>query len=162
MAYGDLSWDQAGERSWGDAAAIYAEQKPVGIFGDLFYQHDAGEFFIDGSAVEVVLVRTGLTITGQDQYGQWQSDPTIVKQAQGMYPVFKAPAGTVVQVSVGAQKVVDEPITWDGPRDFRIGIDKFLDFGVAGEMLAVRFTSSGQPPWELLSYTLGIADIGDF
>ena len=161
MAFSDLKWDQAGDRTWGDASAIYSEAKPVAIVGDLFWQFEAGQDFGSGP-VEVALTRTGLTIVGQDRFGQWEIDPTIVKLANGMWPVFKAEPGVVVQLWLGAQASPDLPITWEGPYDFRIGIDKYQDFDVSGEYLAVRFTSKGQLPWELLSYTLNIEDIGEF
>jgi hypothetical protein len=159
MALGDLTWDET-DRAWGDASAIYSESRPVAIIGDRFYQFDAGVNFAVGP-VEVTLGRTGLTIVGQDRFGQWMVDPGVEKLVTGMWPVFRAPAGTVVQIWVGAQESTEDPITWEGPRDFRVGIDKFQDFLVSGTHIAVRFTSMGQPPWELLSYDLDIEPVGE-
>jgi len=159
MALGDLSWDET-EREWGTASAVYSEARPVAIVGDRFYQFDAGNAFNSGP-VEVALTRTGLTIIGQDRFGQWQINPEVIKEVLGIWPVFKAPTGTVVKLWVGAQDQTDDPITWEGPYDFRIGIDSFQDFTVSGRYIAVRFTSSGQGPWELLSYTLDVDEVGE-
>lgn len=160
MALGDLTWDQV-EREWGAASAIYSESKPVAILGDSFVQFDAGTQFQAGP-VEVSLTRTGLTIVGQDRFGQWQIDPGSIKEILGMWPVFRAPKGTIVKISVGAQESTDEPITWEGPYDFRVGVDSFQDFLVSGKYLAVRFTSKAQLPWELLSYDLDLENVGVF
>jgi hypothetical protein len=159
VALGDLTWDET-EREWGQASAVYSESKPVAIIGDRFVQFDAGVTFLAGP-VEVSLTRTGLTIVGQDRFGQWQVDPAVVKLVQGMWPVFKAATGTVVQLWVGGQESADGPITWEGPYDFRIGIDKYQDFLVSGTHIAVRFTSRGALPWELLSYDLDLTAIGE-
>lgn len=160
MALGDLSWDET-DRDWGTASAVYSESKPVAIIGDRFFQFDSGVTFQAGP-VEVSLTRTGLTIVGQDRFGQWQISPETIKEVLGMWPVFKAATGTVVQLWVGAQDATDEPITWEGPYDFRIGIDSFQDFTISGRYIGVRFTSKGQLPWELLSYGLDIVEVGGF
>jgi len=159
VALGDLSWDET-DRQWGDASAVYSEAKPVAIIGDRFYQFDSGVTFAAGP-VEVSLTRTGLTILGQDRFGQWEIDPSIIKMVLGMWPVFRAAKGTVVQLWVGGQDSADEEITWEGPYDFQIGVDDFQDFTVSGRMIAVRFTSKGQLPWELLSYDLDIVPVGE-
>lgn len=159
MALGDLSWDET-DREWGTASAVYSEARPVAIIGNRFYQWDAGNQFNSGP-VEVSLTRTGLTIIGQDRFGQWQVNPEIVKEVLGLWPVFRGVTGSIVQLWVGAQSAANEPITWEGPYDFRIGIDNFQDFTVSGTHIAIRFTSRGQPAWELLSYTMDIEPVGD-
>jgi hypothetical protein len=159
VALGDLSWDET-ERDWGTASAVYSESKPVAILGNSFVQFDSGVTFQAGP-VEVSLTRTGLTIVGQDRFGQWQINPGTIKEILGMWPVFRAPTGVVVQLWCGAQESTEESITWEGPYDFRVGIDSFQDFLVSGRYMAVRFTSKGQLPWELLSYDLDIVDVGE-
>jgi hypothetical protein len=159
MALGDLSWDET-DRAWGDASAIYSESRPVAILGDRFFQFDSGSNFQAGP-VQVSLTRTGLTITGQDRFGQWTIDPGLIKEILGMWPVFKGVTGTIVQLWVGSQDSPGEEITFEGPYDFRIGIDDFQDFNKSGRYMAVRFTSSGQPPWELLSYDVDLEPVGE-
>lgn len=159
MALGDFSWDET-EREWGAASAVYSESRPVGIAGDRFVQFDAGVNFQAGP-VTVTLSRTGLTITGVDRFGQWEINPQLIKFVNGMWPVFKAPRGTVVQLWIGGQDSPDEEITFEGPYDFRVGIDDFQGFTVSGRYIAVRFTSLGQPPWELLSYDLDVTTVGE-
>jgi hypothetical protein len=159
VALGDFSWDQT-DREWGTASAVYSESKPVAIIADKFYQFDSGVTFAVGP-VEVTLTRTGLTIVGQDRFGQWQIDPGTIKEVLGMWPVFRAPTGTIVQLWVGAQESTDDPITWEGPYDFQVGVSSFQDFTVSGRYVAVRFSSKGQLPWELLSYDLDIVNVGE-
>jgi len=159
VALGDFTWDET-DRDWGTASAVYSESKPIALLEDRFYQFDTGVTFQVGP-VEVSLTRTGLTIVGQDRFGQWQINPQTIKEVLGMWPVFRAPKGVVVQLWVGAQENTDDPILWEGPYDFHIGVDSFQDFLVSGRYIAVRFTSKGQLPWELLSYDLDIVDVGE-
>ncbi len=69
--------------------------------------------------------------------------------------------GTVVKISIGSQMNPDEPIYWEGPYNFTLGVDYFQDFTVSGRYLAVRFESEGQEPWELSSYDLDLEEVGD-
>jgi hypothetical protein len=129
------------------------------LLGSEFFQADNGVDF-GGDAIKVSLTRTGLTIFGRDRDGQWKVNPTIIKEVTGIWPIFRGVPGTLIMISVGSQPTPDEPIRWEGPREFIVGQDFFLDFTVADRYISVRFESSGQRPWELLSYDLELEIVG--
>jgi len=130
-----------------------------GIIGNAFFQAEAGVNFGD-VAVNVSLVRTGLTIYGRDRFGQWKIDPGLVKEITGLFPMIRGLPGTVIKVSVGFQDDPNDPVTWEGPYDYVLGQNFFQDFTIAGKYLAVRFESVGQESWELVSYDLDIELVG--
>lgn len=151
-------WDND-DSEWGQADSVYSEAKPVMLVGNEFYQADSGVKFGD-TDIEVSLTRTGLTIIGRDRFGQWIADSAMEKTIAWLYPVIKAEKGTVISLWVGTQEETDQAITWMGPIPFRCGIDSYQDFGITGRYIAVRFTSSGQLPWELSGYKLDIDNAG--
>ena len=151
-------WD-TDDKAWDAADIIYSEARPVMIVGNEFYQADNGINF-GGSPIRVQLGRTALTIFGRDRQGQWKASPNIIKMVSNVYPLIKGTPGTVVKISIGAQESTEDPISWEGPRDFRVGIDSFLDFLISGRYLAIRFESEDQSPWELISYDLDLEVLG--
>lgn len=153
-----MIWD-TDNRAWGTADFVYSEDKPVMLVGNEFYQADAGVNF-EGEPVRVTLSRSGLTIYGRSRDGQWKIDPTSIKEVTGMFPIISGVPGTIVKISVGSQESPNDPIRWEGPYDFIVGTSIFQDFTVSGRYLSVKFESSGQQPWELLSYDLDIERVG--
>jgi len=151
-------WDNNDEE-WGQADLVYSEARPIMLVAAEFYRADDGVNFGD-QPIEASLTRTGLAIIGRDRFGQWTIDPTVIKEIVGLYPIIKGNPGTVIQIWCGSQESPDDSVAWEGPYDFRVGIDSFLDFLVSGRYLAVRFTSVGQLPWELMSYGMDIAIVG--
>lgn len=154
----DTNWEDT-EETWGTAAAVFSKSRPLQLIGTDFYAADEGEDF-QGSAIPVVLSREGLTVFGRDQEGNPKADPTVIKNVQGIWPEIEGVAGATVQVYVGMQNELNAPIQWQGPRDFVIGTDYFLDFIVSGRYIAVRFESLGQPLWLLTGYDLDIEMVG--
>lgn len=151
-------WD-TDNQAWGDADFIYSEAKPVMILGNAFAQVDNGTNFGD-TPVQVTLTRTGLAITGRDRFGEWKVDPSVIKEITGLFPMIKGIPGTVIQVSIGSQERPDDPVYWEGPYLFTLGQGFFQDFTVSGRYLAIRLESTGQEPWELLSYDLDLVEVG--
>lgn len=154
----DQEWVDTQE-TWGSAAAIFGKTRPIQIIGDDFYAVDEGEDF-QGSPVVATISREGLTIFARDQEGNPKSDPMIIKSVQAIWPEIEGNAGDVIQVSVGFQDELNSEVSWQGPRDFVIGTDFFLDFVVTGRYLAVRFESLGMAPWTLTGYDLEIEIVG--
>lgn len=145
---------------WGSADFAYADNKPVMIIGNEFWQADRALRFGE-TPLQVSLVRSGLTIFGRDRFGNWKSDPTSMKICQGLWPVIRGTPGQIVRVYCGAQDSTDEPIRWASPHNYVIGTTRFCDFTVTGVFLAVRFESQDIDPWELLSYDMDIELIGE-
>ena len=150
--------------AWGDAAAIFSKSKPVQIIGNNFYVVDEGIDFAGApvsTEISVVLSRDGLTVFGKDQQGNPKNDPTMIKNVQGIWPEINAVAGTSVDVYVGFQDQISDPITWIGPRAFIVGTDDYLDMIVTGRYISVRFESYGQPRWVLSAYDLEVEPAGN-
>jgi hypothetical protein len=145
---------------WGAADFVYADDKPVMIIGNEFYQADRDLRFGE-TALRVVLMRSGLTIMGRDRFGNWKADPTTTKELTGLWPIIRGVPGTRINIYAGAQDSTDDPIRWEGPFPFIIGTTTFCDFTVSGRYLAVRFESQDVEPWELLSYDLDLEVIGE-
>lgn len=152
-------WD-TDNQPWGSADFVYAANKPVLIIGNEFYQADRDLRFGE-TPLRCVLMRSGLTIFGKDRFGNWKSDPTSVKIAQGVWPIIRGVPGTRISVYLGAQDSTDEPLRWDGPYNFIVGVSRFCDLVVSGVYLAVRFESQDAEPWELLSYDLDLEIVGE-
>lgn len=145
---------------WGAADFIYADNKPVMIIGNEFYQADRDLRFGEES-LNVVISRTGLTIMGRDRFGNWKSDPSSMKEVQNIWPIIRGTPGDIVRVWVGAQDSTEDPVRWEGPYNYIIGTTVCLDYTVTGRYLAVRFESQDIDPWELLSYDLDIEHVGE-
>jgi len=152
------SWESV-ENAWGDADAVLSEDKPVFFLGAEFYQEGVGTLY-NGLPIKANLVRTGLVITGKGRKGEWTVDTTVTKEVTGIWPVIRGKPGQIVRIKLGAAQEAADPIRWDGERDFRIGLDSYLDYVISGKFLAVSFESEGNDPWELLSYELEINPVG--
>ncbi len=152
------TWD-AYNGTWGEAQFAYSQAIPVMLIGNTFNLANDDET-ADGDPVQVTLVRTGLTIFGRDRAGNPKEDPGLIKECTGIWPAVKGRIGDTIQLSMGQQDNPDDPVTWEGPYDFVIGVDVFQDFTVSGRYLAVRFQSRGMAPWELSSYDLDLELVG--
>jgi hypothetical protein len=156
------TWDAA-NYPWGGSTLRDIKPLPVFSYEFDFYQVDSADTFIkDGElqGIPVVLERLGLTIYGRDRQGNWKEDPDIIKLVKGVYPIFRGEPGTVVNIYVGSQEDMEGAITWDGPHPFVIGEDTYVKPLISGPFIAIRFESSGQRSWKLLSYDLDITTVG--
>ncbi len=86
-----LTWDEV-DRPWGQADFMYSAAKPVMLVGAQFFESDTGILTGD-QPIHVVLTRTGLTILGRDRFGNWKSDPGIIKHVSGVWPMLKRTSG---------------------------------------------------------------------
>jgi hypothetical protein len=145
---------------WGAADFVYADNKPVMIIGNEFFQADRDLRFAE-LPLNVRLMRSGLTIMGRDRFGNWKSDPSTMKECSGIWPIIRGTPGQIVNIYIGAQESTEDPITWEGPLRFVIGSTVFCDCTVTGRYLAVRFESLDIDPWELLSYDLDVEIVGE-
>lgn len=145
---------------WGSADFVYADNKPVMLIGNEFYQADRALRFGETS-LNVSLIRSGLTIMGRDRFGNWKSDPSTMKECSGIWPIIRGTPGSLINIYIGAQEATDDPIFWEGPSRFIVGTTIFCDCTVTGRYLAVRFESQDQEPWELLSYDLDVEIVGE-
>lgn len=158
--FGDLvTWDMD-DAIWSQPVVAHAKDWPVFILENRFFQADFGGSF-DREPVRVILERTGLSIFGRDRQGNWKADPTMIKFVSGIWPLVRGTPGSRLKIYVGSQMATEDPIDWEGPYDFFVGQDNFLDFTVSGRYIALRFESEGQEPWELVSYDLDLTVVGE-
>jgi hypothetical protein len=147
---------------WGEANAALIRKYPLFSVGAAFYRGESGVNFVGSTPVPVILERTGLTITGRNNKGEYKSDPSVKKKMGGIWPIIVGSPGDTIQIYGGAHDTPGGAVRWEGPRTFTIGTSEFLDFdSVAGPYLAVKFESSGMRTWRLLGYDLDIEVIGE-
>lgn len=107
------------------------------------------------------LERKGLGISGQDRItGEIKVDITKRKIVTRIWPkVRKGP----VKVALGAQEDLDGPLTYLPSQTYTPGVDKYLDFVIAGRLQAVRFDwdSGMQNESEIDGYDLEVSILGD-
>lgn len=77
-----------------------------------------------------------------------------------VWPQIIGPTGEIIKISLGGHETPDGAIDYEGPYDFIIGQDTFVDFAVAGKYLAIRFESIGVPVWTLQSFDIAYEIIG--
>lgn len=124
-----------------------------------FYQGDLTYNF-DGAGYTTYVERLGLTVAGQDAGGNPRSDSTTIKLLRGVYPRITADPGVTVDVYVGAQSRLDEPMAWQGPYTFNPQTDTKVNCLVNGKYLGIRFASASSGAWALSGYTLDIEPVG--
>jgi len=155
------TWDEQ-TIVWGEANASLIQKVPVFTVGTAFYRGESGTTFAGGSAVPVVLERTGLAVAGVNSRGELRNDPSKVKNLNGMWPIIVGSAGDVVKCYAGAHDAPGGAVRWSQAKDFIIGTSKFVDFyQVCGTYLAVRFESLGMRTWRMLGYDLDIEIVGE-
>jgi len=143
-----------------EEAILLREIIPVMIIGDDFFRADMGANF-DGVEIVVELERLGLTVAGINRDGSVRNNPGQVKLLREIFPIFRGPVGTIINIYVGGQETPDSPVHWTGPFPFTIGEDSSVQPLVESPYLAVKYTSQDQPVWSLLSMDLDIEPTGE-
>lgn len=132
----DLGWEDD-EVTWGGVELSSKDFAPVFLAGS--------EFFILGGdstvAQNVELERRAIIYGGGG-----------IVIGRAVYPQILGPNGQDIQISLGAHDTPEGAITWEGPYNFTIDEDDFVDFDIAGKYLAIRFASSIIPVWTLQAY----------
>jgi len=111
-----------------------------------------------GVSFNASIERTGLSIIGQDRFGNPRSDPSVRKLCKRIWP--KA-SGDAFSVQVGKQELIGGPVTWEPAQTFTPGVDEYLDFCSNGRLIGVRFSSTGDVSWNLEGYDLDIEVLGE-
>jgi hypothetical protein len=79
-------------------------------------------------------------------------DETAYKYIAGIYPKFDAPSGTAIDIYVGVQDVLTDPITWSSPQTFTVGTDSRVDFDLAGRYWGMKFQTNANVTWGIKGY----------
>lgn len=89
-------------------------------------------------------------------------DPYSNKLIRSVYPRIEAPAGTVVNVSVGGAMYATETPTYSDPVTFTVGSDIKIDAFATGRFLAVKFESTADAVWRIRSYDVDVVKMGAY
>lgn len=140
----DLGWEDD-DNTWGGIELGSKFFSPIFAAGDEF-------FLLGGNATDYLTMflerRSAIHEKG------------FVVSGGMVYPLITGPTGSAVRISLGSHDTPDGAIDWEGPYDFVIGEDFFVDFNVTGRYLAVRFESSSIPVWQLQSYKIEYEVVG--
>lgn len=140
----DLGWEDD-DATWGGVELTSKEFNPVFVEGLNFF----GLGLDATKALSVHIERKAVI----------HADGLIVMGGM-VWPQILGPSGGIIQISLGASETPDGAIDYEGPYDFVIGTDTFLDFSITGKYLAIRFESTGVSGWTLQSYAIDYDVIG--
>ena len=140
----DLGWED-NDVTWGGIELSSLDFAPVYIDG-----MDFKVLGYDGSiALDTFLERKAVV---------YERGASVL--GTGVWPDIIGPSGQAIQIMLGSHDVPEGAVTWEGPYDFVIGEDDFVDFAIAGRYLAIRFESSGVSSWTLQSYDIDYEIVG--
>lgn len=134
----DLGWEDD-DASWGGIELTSKDFAPVFL--------DGTDFYVLGFDPEAALT----SFLERKSVVHEDGRPLLGLM---VWPQVLGPDGFAIQIWLGGAETPDGAITWEGPYDFTIGTDTFVDFAIAGKYLAIRFASTGVPAWTLQSYSI--------
>ena len=102
----------------------------------------------NGANMSCILERTGLF---NDTSGE-------IKYCRGVFP--KMSATGPVDIYIGSQMSLDDPINWEGPFAFNPITDYKIDCEVAFRWMGFKVESNTDVDWSLTSYELDIEGLG--
>jgi hypothetical protein len=104
----------------------------------------------NGTDYTATLQRTGLSIAGRKRNGEWIVDFKSMKTFKRVWLKLK---GGPVLVRVGAQMVVDGPVTWRAPEVFDPSTQMYVDIEpITGRAMAIEISSTASAEWKLFGY----------
>lgn len=89
-----------------------------------------------------------------ERVGLHLGDPLTVKTLRSVWLRIDAPAGTVINVQVGASMTADVAPTWKDEKPFIVGTSKKIDAFATGRFLALRISSPAQSQWRMRGIAL--------
>jgi len=89
-------------------------------------------------------------------------DASRIKLVNEVWPEMQIQNGTTIDIYVGAQQTLREPIDWQGPFPFEPGVDTKIDCDVDGRYHSFRFETNDQSQWKLDSYKVNVEQLGQY
>jgi len=105
----------------------------------------------DGAEIESFLERVGIS-TGEDGVFLWKD----------VWLNVDAPAGTEIEVSLGASMYPNQAPIMRDPVTFTVGSTHKANVMVKGRYCALRLSHSGPQKWKIRSYGIGVQPAGKF
>jgi len=125
------------------------------------YLTDLGNQF-NASNFNASVTRESLAIAGQDREGKPIIDPTTIKCLTAIYPRMESAGGATVQIQIGTQMALDEPIIWSSPLPFIIGTDVKVDHICSGRFISYKVSSIADHSWKLVGMDFEVQVTGLF
>lgn len=152
------------EGTWADETGPWQTAGGKGIvIGDpaanVFWQFESGDTF-GTLAVTAFLEHAQLAIIGKDRQGEPKVDYGVRKIITRIWPKFQGLGANQVQVQIGFQETLEDPISYTIPQTFSPQ-QRFLDFEVVGRLMAVKFSSSANSAWTCEGYDIDITVVGE-
>jgi hypothetical protein len=126
-----------------------------------FVLYDEG-FGNEGNDFRGYCERTSMPLGGVSRDGVPVMDASTVKQVNEIWPELRIQNGTEVDVYVGGQDTLNDPITWEGPLPFTVGADDKVDCCTTGRYLSFRFETTDMAQWKLDSYAVNLEVLGRY
>jgi len=126
-----------------------------------FLVYDQG-FTDEGGDLNAYVERTSMPLAGKGRDGEPLLDKSQIKQVNEVWPELRIQNGTTVDIYVGGQDTLNDPITWEGPLPFEVGVDDKVDCCTTGRYLSFRFASNDQAQWKLDSYEVNLELLGKY
>jgi hypothetical protein len=114
----------------------------------------------EGSDFRGYVERLSMPIQGLDRFGQPVMDPQGIVMVNEIWPEIRQEAGTTVDIYVGGQETLNEPVTWEGPLTFNVGTDDKVDCCTVGRYISFRFETNDQSAWKLDGYAVNVEPLG--
>ena len=107
---------------------------------------------MNGTAFSTVAERIGMDFDAPDQ----------VKTVRGMRPRIDATPGVQVQIQLGGQMDVEQPIQWSAPITYTVGQTFQADGFASGRWIGVRYQSIGNQPFRVRSHGIDVVGAGSY
>lgn len=116
------------------------------------------------SAYDVDLQDAGVSVSSMvEKRAMTFGDPYSTKMIRAVYPRIDAPAGTTVQVYVGAAMDAGDTPTYSDPSPFVVGSQIKADaFSTIGRFMSIKFTCTDDAVWRIRSYDLDLVKMGAY
>ena len=96
--------------------------------------------------------RNAVPLGRTDRAGFPNIDLVKRKFVRAVYPTIIGMPGTTVDIYVGTQNALEEPINWRGPYAFAIGTDKKINCRASGRIISIKFQTTADNDWSLIRY----------
>lgn len=164
-----MTWEGAGTRAWQEAVEAWGnrqtdptKQKLLMAVPEVskLYVPDASLTF-DGEQMTSFVEREGI---GFPLKSGEPPDFTRMKQVLGIFPLITGTMDGEINISLGTQDKIGQPIVWQQTRVFKIGTTTMCDFAdvPASRLHALRFESNTELSWKLAAYDAEVIDRGVF
>lgn len=115
----------------------------------------------DGTNFKTQLERLALPVAGTDRHGQVKVDLNSYKMFNRIRPKMSG-IGATVKWYFGVQDTPNGTVSWEGPFNYTIGTDEFIDYDRPGHMLCWRVEDEANQDWALVGLEIELSIISQY